>query len=643
MKHSLYLTILALTISGAAAQRTVVEAGPHHRRVEQVVAEQLESGEVVAITNSLVELGNGLYRWDAATQLWVEASEEIEIVNGSGVARKTQHQAIFAGDITDEDGVLDMLLPDGETRLVMQPLGIAYTDGTGASVFIAEVVSTEGIQTDRNVIVYPDCFDFVRADVRFTVMLDGLEQDIILREQPPGPAEFGLDEATAKLEVWTQVVNGAQPVRKVSRQVEKSKGKMGTDEIIDFGSMHFPLGRAFNLGQSEGRSVLKEWVEIPEQGTFLIEMLDFVDVKEDLLSLPEPMAARAIDKAKLKAVAGQGKKRGKPASLAQSRTKPKGKAVASIGKGTMQPAPGYVFDYVTRSSGASNFTFQGTQVYHVVSDCTFTGTTTVEAGSVIKFTTNNIAKVRVEGPLAWEGAPYAPVVITGADDGSVGEVVTSNPFTNTYASIALELDPGTNAISYNIENVRISRAAKGIVFKGGSGHVVKHAQFNQCGIAIEGDGTSFSLRNALVVGADKVFSGLNTVSASVEHLTVNGANHFNYNGTIGTLAVTNSLLVAASPTQNFTSNQVVNLASATGVFTGVGKGEHYLPLTSPYRDYGVTNVQLLAELRALTTEAPSVLGADITTHTILSRRGISICRTLDTITRRSTGWAEGST
>jgi hypothetical protein len=67
----------------------VAERGPHHRTWERIVEEQDENGFLQPRTNSYVELGTAMHRWDQDKQAWVEASDEIEILEEGAVARSS--------------------------------------------------------------------------------------------------------------------------------------------------------------------------------------------------------------------------------------------------------------------------------------------------------------------------------------------------------------------------------------------------------------------------------------------------------------------------------------------------------------------------------------------------------------------------
>jgi hypothetical protein len=304
----------------SAQDVVIVDQAANQQTVEYAAQEKDDDGNLNETTHRYVRLALGLNRWDAEAisadgklGAWVPASSAIEIINDNAVVRHAQYSAIWSGSITDKNGTFDLLMPDGQTRLVMQPLGIAYTDATGKSAFIAECQDTVGEVLGETQVIYPNCFNFLKGSIRYTASLSGVEQDCILDESPPPPETYGIDPATAKLECWTLVVNRATPTQKISRTLEKSKGNFGTDDFIDFGSMQIPMGKAFNVGSGSETLVLKEWVDIDTQ-TYLIESVDLADVKDDLKALPKA-EARNLDKGKLKQIASS-RKRTRPVSFA---------------------------------------------------------------------------------------------------------------------------------------------------------------------------------------------------------------------------------------------------------------------------------------------------------------------------------------
>ena len=168
-----------------------VDAGPHHRTWQTVRIQLDERGRQVATTNSYVELATGMNVWSETEGKWIAANDEIELVNGGAVAARTQHKLIFLPNLNDPEPPIDLFLPDGK-RLRSQIVGLAYTErDTGRSVFISELKDSVGQVVGRNQVVYPDAFESIKADVRYTVTPCFFEQDVILREQLPSPELMG--------------------------------------------------------------------------------------------------------------------------------------------------------------------------------------------------------------------------------------------------------------------------------------------------------------------------------------------------------------------------------------------------------------------------------------------------------------------
>src|SRR5439155_17311392 len=225
-KHSLMKTIFSLGVATALCSPSLsaqvslptattgpvaVDAGPHHRTWQTVKVTLDDRGQQVTTTNSYVELATGMNVWSEKEGTWVAASDEIELVDGGAIAARTQHKLIFLPNLNDSKPPIDLFLPDGK-RLRSQIVGLAYTErDTGRSVFISELKDSVGQVVGPNQVVYPDAFQSIKADVRYTVTQSFFEQDVILREQIPSPAEMGMNPKTARLEVWTEFFDAPTP------------------------------------------------------------------------------------------------------------------------------------------------------------------------------------------------------------------------------------------------------------------------------------------------------------------------------------------------------------------------------------------------------------------------------------------------
>lgn len=251
MTSALCLLTLAAGASGvlaAPSDPVIIERGPHHRVVERRVGDR---------KSSYTELATGLHYWQDGQ--WADSREEIEIFQGTALARQGQHQVIFAANL-NSPGAIDLLAPDGK-RFRSHILGLAYTDYvSGRSVLIAEVRDTIGAVLPPNQVIYQDAFagDCV-ADVRFTYTKAGFEQDIILLTSPPSPSEWNMNPDTTRLEVWTEFIEipegTMRPVVLKQENDPVARQNMAEPDLIDhrldFGVMKFEEGQAFPLGDSD--------------------------------------------------------------------------------------------------------------------------------------------------------------------------------------------------------------------------------------------------------------------------------------------------------------------------------------------------------------------------------------------------------
>lgn len=243
----------------------ITERGPHHRLWSRTSVTTLPNGRSRTNTSSFVELGSGMHRWEARAGAWANAEALIEIEGNAAVARKTAHQVTFAAN-ANTPGAIDLITPDSK-RLRSHVLGIAWFDAaSGRSEMIAELKDAIGEVHPPDVVIYPDAFDGLVADLRYTHRLGGFEQDVILREKPALPAGFAPD--TTRLEVWTEFIE--HPGALITQ-----RGKAGmTDDTLDFGAMKTGSGKAFSLdeGPHPKRSVrvAKRWL-VAEGRNFLVE------------------------------------------------------------------------------------------------------------------------------------------------------------------------------------------------------------------------------------------------------------------------------------------------------------------------------------------------------------------------------------
>jgi len=611
-----------------AASKTALERGPHETRWEHLTEALDEEGRSVVVTNSFVELGTGLNRWDEQTGAWVPASAEIEIVNGRGIARGSQHKVIFAGNANDPNGTIELFSPEGD-HFILQTIGLAYTErGTGRSVFIAEVQDSEGIVVGSSAVVYPNAFDGVRADIRCETSLSGFQSDVILREKIPAPEEYGLDSALTQLEVWHQVFR--QPkVERTARKVKRRDGREDWDGEVQAGSLKFAAGNAFALGREEAKSevqVTKEWTDL-EGMSFLIEALPVEEAKGELEALPEPLEARGIPKRELeKALAGRGAAgRAKPISMADLAFIPRPKPTvqfAGLSRGTMAEQPGYLIDYTTINTSLTDYVFKGDTTYYVQGVVQLLGAGNVlEGGAVIKFApySSGMPRLEVRGTLTCKTSPHNPAIFTAKDDDTVGEPIagsTGNP-TGYYGYYNLRfLDSGI----VELHDIRSKHAHNALGISRAGTHTVWNYQAVKCDKGLHTTTGTVNLHNALIVEMHYAIQADNAGAVvNAEHLTVDNSQILLLHNNLGVMRLTNSLTVnITDPIGQVTGHHWVNTTGGS-VFQTVGMGGRYLADASVHRNAGTTTLtpKMSAILKESTTHPPVVLTANITRDTIL--------------------------
>jgi RHS repeat-associated protein len=610
---------IAAATHGAPAELQITGRGPHHRTWQRVVQASRPDGTAFLKTNSYIQLENGVHYQNANGE-WIESEETIDVVNGIGLAEKGLHKATFPANVRTAGGI-DLLTADGK-RLRSHVMCLAYTDArTGQSVLIAEPKDAIG-EVAGNVVTYPDAFTDFIADVRYTYTKAGLEQDIIFFENPPSPAEYGLDPETTRIEVFTEFLEAPVPSKNPSVLVEESDPVRRqemlepdlTDEYLSFGLMAIGLGRAFpaNVPANEENSVPvgKEWTVI-NQRTFLIEKVDYRSVRGELQNLPQAAALRRPAKRARRDVMlaqlsnGGTIWQGGGLELAQAR----------------QARKGFVLDYQIVSS-ATNFTFKADTTYFVTNNFTLSETTVIEGGSVVKYSTNTLSgpKLLFSGPIDCQTGPGRPAFFVGKNDDTVGEVIsgsTGDPgASGRYAFKAFELN--FSGTTFDLHDLRIRNAYYAIYANSGSKLVLRNSQIGWGHAVIVNNTEPLRVQNALI---HNMANGISSTAytSHVENVTFHRVGTFWGGASVDRVRLTNCLIICVTNSVIFGGANVVTNLDDTGFFQTVGAGARYLANGSTNRQSGTTNItpSLLADLRKRTTYPPVVLSNDITTTTIL--------------------------
>ncbi len=647
--HALCLAAVVVTIRGMAAEPRspavppafVTEKGPHHRTWSRAVLETHGDGRTVLRTNvAYIELANGMHYWDAERGEWLESRAVIELIDGAAVARYGPHKVRFSADFAAPT-LIDLTSPDGH-RLRSRIAGLAYTSrSSGRSVLIAEPRPRDGEVLGNDRVLYRDCFDGgFRASALYRWSPVGFEQDLILSERLPSPAEYQLadDPADIVLEVWTEFFDPVEP-RRIPAILESEPDPIRRaemvepdliDETLDFGAMMVPLGAAFmsegDVGgeETDRLKVAKNWVTSPEGRHFLIERISYLAVKARLDGLPPRGAAVAPKKHEgtlmVSTPPGDSIIRPFPALRTAESSAPIGARMAMASR----PESGLRIDY-NLIGPLTNFTFKA-DITHWLSNNTtvnFWGTTRLEGGSVIKASQGASSRLMINGGLECLTSDYRPCFFVAKDDDTVGSVIsgsTGSPSTNYYLSRALELN--STAATYELRHLRFSNVDKPIVLTAG-GLSVAHTVAGRCRMffySVSTPSSNWIVHFQNILGYDLAYGinatkGTNVIENATFHrvatLLNTGATNF----------FTNSLFVSATNSANmgfYGGYNYTNLVD-TGIFTNVGAASHYLA-SDAYRNGGTAGIDpaLLAALRLRTTYPPNVIANSNLTASSLS-------------------------
>jgi hypothetical protein len=589
-------------------------------RVWQKIIQTLDAqGHTVLQTNqAYVELATGLNHFVKGQ--WVASSEEIDVSpdGSSAMATNGQHQAYFPTDIAT--GVIKLITADGQ-QLQSRPIALSYNDGS-STVLIALLTNSVGVVAGYNQVIYPNAFDGMSADVRYTYLKAGFEQDVVLEGRPPTPDSLGLNPQTARLQVITEFFSPPAPLQ-ASSPANPQDGLQ--DTTLTFGQMKLIQGKAFAFPQTQNfvtqTPTYKRWLQL-QGGTFLVEEVPYQRVSSQLqalpatASIPVPSPGSVLYKVSstlllppaypLKAAVGGGKSK-----------------LSRLASADFDRKPGVVLDYVAVNSGITNYTFQGDTTYLISSPVYAYGVVTLEGGTVIKYDTRAVwSSLQLWGNVICNTGPYRPAIFTSFNDNTVGQSgmgVSGTP--QDYYSVFSIDNSGQNV---SLHDIRISYTQWGL-HTYGENVTLTNAQFVNCGNAFYPEYCPCTLENVLICNATNALGGTD-YSITGSHITVDGCSLLtsDYNNPLwSSVALTNSLLfnVTTNGAVPLTTNYTYTASSPTVVFQAVGAGSCYLAANCPtgIRGAGTTNIDpvLLAQLQTKTTYAPNLLTNTITNATVL--------------------------
>jgi hypothetical protein len=678
---------MALPLPGAAAGNDVVahggrmsvpewqakNRGEHQTEWSAVrYATNPATGRVRATTNSYVEIGTSLNRMDTATGQWVPSDPSFQVTDAGVEANWAGHRVRINGNINAAGAV--QIEKDG-VRLQGHPLCIAYFDPVdGRSLSLGELTEAAGGAwlVASNEIVFSNCFDGIRASIRYRNSIDGIESDLILHERPPvTPQDIGFSDRT-RLELFTEWIGDTPLPQKETRLLLREKDTEArkqmaepdfTDATLTFGPLRMARGKAFSAGGTnapldaasapDAVTVGKRF-EIIDGRKILIEAVEHRSVSSLLGTLPAAPLSGVLTNAALNAPTPEGESdhteksrvralavrkkvdqttdqsiRWLPAKrLAQTKVEYRIQAAANSKPGTrnaelaaVEP-PAFVLDWqLTLTSGLTDFTLSSATNYLCAGTINFNGTTRIQGGTVVKFApAPATARLKFSGPVICDTDMHHPAYFVSKFDRTVGEVMDANATPASYTG-ALELTTTGNKLKHlRIRNANIAVQGWDVD--------VSHSQFTECNTVFympeSGAGSGpCRLGNVLVNNCGYIFSGT-YYNVIATHLTVN-----NCYGALtsdpydrSTAHFINSLLVnidsmGAVESPILTSSQV--LPATPAVFQTVGGGALYLAAGSTHRGAGITTIDpvLLQELKQTTTWPPEILTGTLAVNRVL--------------------------
>lgn len=221
---------------------SIVGRGANHRVWQKVVAQTNFAGQVIYHANRFTELATGMHQWQNGR--WTDASDTIQLAPDglTAFATNSQHQAGFAANL-HVTGAVDVVTPNGH-HLSSTVLGLVYADSSAkTNVVIATLQDSTGqLLPSLNQLIYTnalkDSTSSFYADVLYTHQRSRFEQDIILRQQPPHPAEFGFNPSTTVLQVWTEFFNAPEP--RITKKLRAVSGQNGNKHVLEDEKLDFP-------------------------------------------------------------------------------------------------------------------------------------------------------------------------------------------------------------------------------------------------------------------------------------------------------------------------------------------------------------------------------------------------------------------
>src|ERR1700722_2754124 len=335
-----------------------VSRGPNSRVWQRTLTQTNADGSVRTNLQSYTEIATGIC-YLAGTQ-YLDSAEVIDAVAGGAPAAQGRYQVFWSANANTAGGAIALSTADNKT-LLSTVCGLTYFDtATGSNILLTRLQDCTATIVGPNVLIYSNAFGNVLADIRYSYRKAGMSQDVVLRQNLPSPAAYGLNPASTFLGVMTEFINPPAPVI-----TTVTNNGIADNRKLDFGDMQMGMGQAFlapsNSPATGGVPVTKCWTNIDGR-TFLIEEVPYTAVSNLLSSLHS--STLAPDKSKVRRTVLLDPPL-RPGKAGTSPPAVPAVPVVRVAK-TTSPETSFVLDYELLGSTA-DFTFQGGTTY-LVSD-----------------------------------------------------------------------------------------------------------------------------------------------------------------------------------------------------------------------------------------------------------------------------------
>jgi hypothetical protein len=441
--------------------------------LRKIITSTDAAGNISFTTNEVTLLENGLHYFDGE---WKPSQDIIEAFPGGAVARHGPWQTIFSPDFNAE-AVFDIQTPEGQ-RIRGGVRAIQVTDIASGKSFVLATVkkSAPGEIVPPNQVVYRSSFDGLDADVLFEWRHNAISQNVILKKRPLLPE--GMDPATTRLEVVTELVECPDPVLNTAVLKQEGEPELRDDITIGFGPLLALRGKAFPVADTKallltgdslaeeqnGIFVTKKFQQLEDGRKFLIESVGWDEIQPLMKNL---MTAK-LDPAKTKGEPQLAATRVWPERISRSpKQEPLQMAAVPYRTG------GFLVD-VDLSGTVSSYTFLSGTTYYIAQSFSVSGTatTTFQPGCVIKY--GNDAWLLLHCPFTFPPSGQLMPVLTSKDDDAFGTMISGSTHNPTYMARQALLVYYVIEYTTEIKNIWIRWAKKGIEYDAYTGNGVNH-------------------------------------------------------------------------------------------------------------------------------------------------------------------------